>query len=444
MLANGLGAHIGGDHKSAGAQHLCLVCLRGFFRRWHEDAAIFDAGYAQQQLVHIGQRVALAGDIELVGIAAQQFKLALALERNAVTQPHGLGQANTVHKGLPVLLRHMRPVQQLPAGAVQRASAGDLVGVGGAKDFVHRRLHVRLHLLGQLGAQRRSRAQHGLQCGPGQCTLHAGVEVKRCAHQHARRGHLGQSCRDIGGEERLFVPDGAAAMQGQQNAGFKTVHVLPGHGGDNVQPLRRQAARGRAGVVHQAAPGFAVGHRRARGARGEHDGGQMLARHLGNRRGIRGLARHLHVGRQINAGQRMGGHVAARVGQQDQVLWIRLGQLLQHLLGDGRRHQGGFAGNHSGGKAQQKMVAVGADIDHVLLRRQAARQGLHLGHKLLRGDYALGAIGNGRIQRVAGQGVVIRHRVCRCAAGGDWGAHETWPSRKWRSIARQVETKPLR
>ena len=138
--------------------------------------------------------------------------------------------------------------------------------------------------------------------------------------------------RDIGGEERLFVPDGAAAMQGQQNAGFKTVHVLPGHGGDNVQPLRIQAARGRAGVVHQAAPGFAVGHRRARGARGEHDGGQMLARHLGNRRGIGGLARHLHVGRQINAGQRMGGHIAARVGQQDQVLWIRLVQLLQHLL----------------------------------------------------------------------------------------------------------------
>ena len=181
---------------------------------------------------------------------------------------------------------------------------------------MQRRLRLCLYLLGELRAHRRRGAQHFLQGRPSQPALDAGVQVEGRAHQHARCRHLVQRSCYVGRKKWLLVPDSAPAQQGQQHARFKPVHVLPGHGGHNVQALGRQALCRSPCIVVQAAPGFAVGHGRSGRAGGENNGGQVVGRNVGYRRGSRLAGGLLDASCQVHRRECVVWRVAGCIKQQ--------------------------------------------------------------------------------------------------------------------------------
>lgn len=87
--------------------------------------------------------------------------------------------------------------------------------------------------------------------------------MERRGDEQARLRHGGQRTGDVLRIERLAGPEGAAAVQGEQEGRFETVAVLDRHGADDGVRLAVEAERDGFGpaVGDQLAPGLALGLR---------------------------------------------------------------------------------------------------------------------------------------------------------------------------------------
>ena len=102
--------------------------------------------------------------------------------------------------------------------------------------------------------------------------------MERRGDKEARLGNGGQRAGDVLRIERLAGPEGAAAVQGEQEGRFEAIAVLHRNSADDGVRLAVETERNGFGpaVGDEFAPGLALGLWQAGRAGGEQDGGKVV------------------------------------------------------------------------------------------------------------------------------------------------------------------------
>ncbi|MNN11131.1 hypothetical protein D3C81_1240750 [compost metagenome] len=263
------------------------LCIAFVAVAGHEEGAVLHAVDGIEMMVKVGQRGALAGDIEQVALAAVQQEVPGIQRFDGIAERHRLFDVPTLGPRHGPFIAVRRPRLQPDAGhqcpdvVLRGAAGGKLAGLGAAVDFTQRAVEQRFRGGSQLAAERGRGAQQQVGGRHGHVRLHQRAQVYRRADQRARHGHRGQCAADVGRVERRRRRQRGAALQRQHDGGLEAEHMLRRHGADQgpcapvaqAQPLRR----GTRAPGHRA-PGLAVRHRRAGRAGGEDVGQHAVGR----------------------------------------------------------------------------------------------------------------------------------------------------------------------
>ena len=267
-----------------------------------------------------------------------------------------------------------------PVERFHRAAGRDLSGLRGAVDLDQMRPES------TLDARCQQRAQ-----------------MHRSRNQRPRFGSVGHGAADIGRIEGPFCAEGVAAQQGEQDGGFKAVHVLCRHRADQrMPPAIEQPEAGRTiqNAARQSAPQFGVGERRSRRAGGEDDRGQLRHRNLrdapGHRRPV-----------ELRIGQSRQRDGAGRVIRQTKGVRRKRDQLPYHLGGVRRWQKAHPAAHQARDEPHGEAIAVETDVQHVAARRQVPLQLHGIGQQFEGSDRHAAPVGND----------IVRTGVCEQRAG---------------------------
>ena len=174
-------------------------------------------------VVEVGQRGALAGDVDQVGVAAVQQEAAVGEDLDDVGQGRAaLDMAAAGEGAARSSCSRRTSAKQLPGRAGGGAPAGDLAGFGAAVDFQQRRLETGFGGAAPVASESGAVADSSRStAGSSRPESQQRREVERRGDQQARLRHGGQRGDDVLRIEGLARPERRVAVQASSTVDSK-------------------------------------------------------------------------------------------------------------------------------------------------------------------------------------------------------------------------------
>ena len=188
-------------------------------------------------MVEIGQRTALASDVDLIGRASVQDEAVGRVQFDHVGQQRFPVEEVARRPGSLVVLPKPDALDAPPFRRQLRVAAPPPVPFPNSRRF-HTAVPISIHSAslascGASGAVAHSTKSSG---GTADAVGQQGPQMDRRRHQHPPARKLVQPGRDVAGIERASGMQRQAVLKRQQDHRFKPVHVLMRHGPDQESP----------------------------------------------------------------------------------------------------------------------------------------------------------------------------------------------------------------
>ena len=168
----------------------------------HPESAVGHARKRVEVEIEMGERAALAGDVDDVVAAAEQAEGLRAGHFEHVGQAHRLQHVAAADHRIGAVAADRQAAEDAPFRPGRGLPGGDLAGFGAAVDLDQGCTKGRLGSGRELRRQRRSRADDEGQRRQLEARIEQCTQVEGRRHQHPRRRRGGEAGGDVGGEER--------------------------------------------------------------------------------------------------------------------------------------------------------------------------------------------------------------------------------------------------
>ena len=197
------------------------------------EHAVAEARQVLQQQVEAGERGAPAGDLDQVGLPAEQREGAVRLDDDLVEQLHRRREVRAPTERGALDRIEADAVQRRPARFARGAAHGEGAGFRRSVDLQHRRGEQLLGLKGERVAERHCRDDGERARGQGR------ARPDQAAQVHRRRDpggapHFVEGSGDVGRQQRTTIEHRRAVHERQHDRALEPEHVLSRHTADEV------------------------------------------------------------------------------------------------------------------------------------------------------------------------------------------------------------------